>query len=326
MKRQFHLAWWGEVGRTAKPLHLAIDEYAQQVRMIEHAGVEMVVLGAEEQLSFSPGVIAGALAPRVGDIGLVPHLCVDDYPPYKLARLMSTLDNVAVGSIGWDIGVGGAGEGRADYWLTKEYLDVCRKLWASWAPGALIEDTGSGIFADAAKVRPINHRGEHFQVAGPLNTVPLRGAPLLVMQAAGDEGLEFAGEQADLVVVGGRSSEEIGAAVASVRESARAAGRAERDVSVYLDVEIAVDEARSHVSITGSATGGVVLAGRYADVASQLAGMVDATLVDGVLIRGRWDPVHTTITCTQVLGTLRRDGRLKQRSQRAVGLRERLIG
>ena len=43
-------------------------------------------------------------------------------------------------------------------------MDVVRRLWRSWEPDAIREDTEDGVFADHTKVHPINYDGEFFKV------------------------------------------------------------------------------------------------------------------------------------------------------------------
>ncbi len=52
-----------------------------------------------------------------------------------------------------------------------EFMDVCRKLWASWDEDAVVMDRDAGIFADPAKVHRIDHEGRFFKSRGPLNVV-----------------------------------------------------------------------------------------------------------------------------------------------------------
>src|ERR1700723_2355648 len=51
----------------------------------------------------------------------------------------------------------------------EEFMRVVNALWDSWAEDALIDDRASGIYAKADRIRPINHRGDFYQVEGPLN-------------------------------------------------------------------------------------------------------------------------------------------------------------
>ena len=56
----------------------------------------------------------------------------------------------------------------ARYERAAEFLDVAGKLWDSWDDDAVVADKESGVWADADRVRPIDHEGKHFKFAGPL--------------------------------------------------------------------------------------------------------------------------------------------------------------
>jgi alkanesulfonate monooxygenase SsuD/methylene tetrahydromethanopterin reductase-like flavin-dependent oxidoreductase (luciferase family) len=73
------------------------------------------------------------------------------------------------------------------------FVEVATKLWDSWADDAMLADKQAGVHADAAKVRPINHRGRFLRVDGPLN-VPCspQGYPLLVQAGSSEDGRQFA--------------------------------------------------------------------------------------------------------------------------------------
>lgn len=325
MTQQFRLAWRADVSTSAKPLSTAIDDYAAQVRMLERSGVDFAVLGQSRRLGFNPGVIAGALAPRAGGIGLVPDLVTVDYPPYKLARLMATLDMVTGGRIGWQVRTRAAEAVPDEYAIADEYLDVCRKLWGSWAPDALVEDIETAVFADAAKVRPINHAGKYFTVTGPLNTIPLRGAPLLVHLPETAEDCEFSGRHADVAILGRGTVEAVTGARDAVRAGAEKTGREPDAVQVLCAVAIHVDEAAPGVTVSGKSADRLSLHGPSAGIAARLETLVRETGTDGVLVHGDWDPVRTTQICTQVFGTLRRRGLIRAQDAAVTGLRERVL-
>ena len=58
----------------------------------------------------------------------------------------------------------------------------------------------AGIYARADRIRPINHRGDFYQVAGPLNLPRCpQGRPVLVQAGSSDTGRRFAARHADAV-------------------------------------------------------------------------------------------------------------------------------
>jgi FMN-dependent oxidoreductase (nitrilotriacetate monooxygenase family) len=79
-------------------------------------------------------------------------------------------------------------------------MEVVKALWDSWAADAVIDDRESGIYARADRIRPIDHRGGFYQVAGPLN-IPRcpQGRPVLVQAGSSDTGRRFAARHAEAV-------------------------------------------------------------------------------------------------------------------------------
>jgi alkanesulfonate monooxygenase SsuD/methylene tetrahydromethanopterin reductase-like flavin-dependent oxidoreductase (luciferase family) len=104
------------------------------------------------------------------------------------------------GRVGWNIvtsslasaarNFGGAGQlNHADrYARGEEFMNVVNALWDSWAEDAVIDDGAGGIYAHADRIRPINHRGDFYHVAGPL-----------VQAGTSDTGRGFAARRADAV-------------------------------------------------------------------------------------------------------------------------------
>jgi FMN-dependent oxidoreductase (nitrilotriacetate monooxygenase family) len=77
---------------------------------------------------------------------------------------------------------------------------VAQKLWDSWQDDAVLADKTAGIWADADKIRIIDHEGRHFKVRGPLN-VPRspQGHPLIVQAGSSEDGKDLAARYADAV-------------------------------------------------------------------------------------------------------------------------------
>lgn len=67
------------------------------------------------------------------------------------------------------------------YARAAEFVDVCKGLWDSWEDDAFPRDVESGIFSALDKLHTLDHVGESFRCAGPLN-VPRspQGHPLFV--------------------------------------------------------------------------------------------------------------------------------------------------
>ncbi|RLQ85224.1 NtaA/DmoA family FMN-dependent monooxygenase [Notoacmeibacter ruber] len=157
-----------------------------------------------------PTLLFAALATETRSIGLLTTLSTQFYPPYIAARQLQSLNRLSKGRAGWNIVTGLDGHqnfGREKasssaerYRQAGEFERVVQELWRSFPAEAITLDRSTGRFADATRIRPIDHRGEDFAVAGPLNLPALPNAPIPIAQAgASPDGRDFAAAIADLV-------------------------------------------------------------------------------------------------------------------------------
>jgi FMN-dependent oxidoreductase (nitrilotriacetate monooxygenase family) len=176
--------------------------------------------------------------------------------PYPFARRMSTLDHLTDGRAGWNVvtsylesgarNMGMKAQASHDerYDVADEYLEVCYALWeGSWENGAVVRDREQGVFADPAKVHPIEHDGRWFDVPGIHLSEPSRQRTPVIFQAgASGRGRRFAGRHAEAIFTSGPTIEVIAPLVAQLREELRAAGREAGDARVYTMATVIVDE------------------------------------------------------------------------------------
>ena len=159
-----------------------------------------------------PLTTLAALAMATERIGLIATASTTYTEPYNLARQFCSLDHISRGRIGWNIvttwspqagsNFGGIGQvSHADrYERAEEYMSVVRGLWDSWADDAVLDDRATGRYADPTLVRQINHKGPHYQVAGPLNLPRSpQGRPVFVQAGSSDTGRKFAARHAEAV-------------------------------------------------------------------------------------------------------------------------------
>ena len=135
-------------------------------------------------------MVAALMTQVTSRIGIVPTFGTYAYPPYLLARLVATLDQVSAGRIGWNavtgssdfaamnFGMNGMPEHDLRYDMADEYMDVVQQLWGSWQPGAIIADRASGILVDHTKVHAVNYEGKFYKTRGPLNSGPAPAGPV----------------------------------------------------------------------------------------------------------------------------------------------------
>jgi FMN-dependent oxidoreductase (nitrilotriacetate monooxygenase family) len=158
-----------------------------------------------------------ALVPLIGQatsrIGIVATLATSFYPPFIAARLAATLDHLTGGRFGLNIvtahndrsaqnfGLDKHYEHDLRYEMADEWMDVVDRLWRSWAPGAVVADEATGVFADASKVKPINFAGRFYKSRGPLNTYAgPQGRPVICQAGGSPAGRAFAAKHADTLL------------------------------------------------------------------------------------------------------------------------------
>src|SRR5215471_8001059 len=206
MKRQLHLnlfihsrghheASWRH--RDSSPLPLTDIRYYQDLAQRAEVGLfdaiflaDQLALGDDASQAartwLEPVTVLAAVAAVTSRIGLIATCSTTYTEPFNLARQFGSLDHISNGRVGWNIvtswlataaaNYGSAGQvTHADrYVRAEEFMAVVEALWDSWAEDAVIDDRAGGQYAKPGRIRPIDHKGEYYQVPGPWT---LRGPP-----------------------------------------------------------------------------------------------------------------------------------------------------
>ena len=188
--------------------------------------------------SFEPFTLLSALAGATERIGLVATASTTFDAPYHIARRFASLDHLSGGRAGWNVVTTanpdaalnfGAEEQMAHgdrYVRAREFVDVVKGLWDSFADDAFVRDVDSGIYFDPARMHVLDHHGPHLNVRGPLNIArPVQGWPVIVQAGSSEPGRQLAAETAEIVF---SAEADIVAArrfYADVKGRMRAAGR-----------------------------------------------------------------------------------------------------
>lgn len=242
-----HAQWRRPDSRVEQMFSLGF--YADLAREADLGGVDAIFLPDTVQLDTAPLeqfggfsrpdglVLAAALAAVTEHVRLVPtvHAAFDE--PYATARRIQSLHQLSGGRAGWNVvaGLGGREnfahrcpeDGAPAYARTDEFIDVVRALWAGYPADALVLDRAEGRFADASRVRPINHLGKAFQVAGPINVPARPGREPMLFQAGGSaDWIALAARTADAVFI---AAPDLETAVRTRTDLHRAAERIDRD-------------------------------------------------------------------------------------------------
>jgi FMN-dependent oxidoreductase (nitrilotriacetate monooxygenase family) len=246
--RGHHEASWRHP--AASPLPLTDIRYYQDVAQRGEAGLfDSIFLADQLALDgdvaragrswLEPITALAALATSTNHIGLIATASTTYTEPFNLARQFASIDHMSGGRAGWNIvtswlataarNYGGTAQvSHADrYARGEEFVQVVKALWNSWADDAVVDDRASGQYAQPDRIRPINHDGEFYKVAGPLN-IPRspQGRPVFVQAGSSDTGRRFAARHAEAVFTAQMEKATAQAFYADLKALAAAEGRA----------------------------------------------------------------------------------------------------
>jgi FMN-dependent oxidoreductase (nitrilotriacetate monooxygenase family) len=265
--KPFHLGWflqgssaqaWGEpwTGHIGTEW-MVPDLFMDMARSLERACFDYILLedssyvgesyGASRDIYLrnaiavprqDPSVVAALMTQVTSRLGIVPTFSTFAYPPYLLARLVASLDQVSRGRIGWNMvtgssdvaarnfGLDGLPEHDLRYDMADEYMDVVNGLWGSWEPGAIVADGESGVFIDPERVHAIDYAGQYYRSHGPLNSGPCpQGRPVIAQAGGSPRGRQFASKHADTIVASVKGAAGMKAYRDDLRARATAQGR-----------------------------------------------------------------------------------------------------
>ncbi len=185
-----------------------------------------------------PLTLLSAVASATSRIGLVATLTASYNEPFNVARQFASLDLISGGRAGWNLvttGLEGAARnyGREEhfehslrYRRAREHLSVVQGLWDSYEDDAFPRDKASGVFLDKGKLHALNHRGEFFSVAGPLNiSRSPQGQPVIFQAGSSEDGRELAAQVAEGIFATSDSFEDAQRFYADIKQRTAAAGR-----------------------------------------------------------------------------------------------------
>jgi FMN-dependent oxidoreductase (nitrilotriacetate monooxygenase family) len=158
-----------------------------------------------------PSTLVPILTTATSHLGVGVTLSTAFEHPYSMVRRLSSFDHLSSGRIAWNIvssysrsewdAYGAEMTLRGDrYERMEEYMELCYKLWDSWAPDAVLADKASGVYADPAKVREVVHDGAYYRCRARSFVSPSpQGRPVLWQAGSSDRGRDFAAKHAEAV-------------------------------------------------------------------------------------------------------------------------------
>jgi FMN-dependent oxidoreductase (nitrilotriacetate monooxygenase family) len=256
--RQLHLnAFLMSVGHHEASWRLAesdpfasaeVSHYQDLARIAERGLLDSVFFADSPSLmsnparrpaeAIEPTLLLAAMAAVTERIGLIATGSTTYDEPYNVARRFASLDAISHGRAGWNVVTSAADDAGANfgyvtipghatrYARAQEFLEVVTGLWSGWEPGAVVADKAAGVYADPARIRPLDHHGEHFSVRGPLNVGrSAQGWPVLVQAGSSPDGIALAARFAEAVFTAQRSLEDGQAFYRDLKSATARAGR-----------------------------------------------------------------------------------------------------
>jgi alkanesulfonate monooxygenase SsuD/methylene tetrahydromethanopterin reductase-like flavin-dependent oxidoreductase (luciferase family) len=165
---KFHLAFFDD--RLGMP-----DRYGDEFATTVKHGIRATKL--------DPLTVALVMGLATERLGIGTTYSTTYYEPFHVARIFATTDLMLGGRAAWNVvtslndseaanfGLKSHLEHDLRYDRADEFMEVVMGHWDTWADDAIRLDRASGVFADPAKVKRLDHSGRFFKSRGPF-TVP----------------------------------------------------------------------------------------------------------------------------------------------------------
>lgn len=265
-----HIGAWRHPNAVANA-GVNIQHFIELTRLAEAAKFDMIFVEdaaairerdpnlasqAARSTMFEPLSLLAALAVNTSHIGLVATASTTYNEPYGLARAFASLDQLSGGRAGWNL-VTSASELEAEnfvssglrphtqrYERAEEFAGAAMALWDGVDSDAYrISDR---VYADPAKLHPVDHHGKHFTVTGLLDSARSpQGRPVVVQAGASDAGKNLAARTADVVFTAAQTIEQAQAYYADLKSRMTGFGRKPDDIKILPGVSPIVANSES---------------------------------------------------------------------------------
>jgi FMN-dependent oxidoreductase (nitrilotriacetate monooxygenase family) len=191
-----------------------INWYIELARRAEEAKFDLVFIVDSQFITadspphylnrLEPITLLSALAVSTTHIGLVATMTTSYNDPFNVARRLASLDLISGGRSGWNVVTSGDAGAAANFSRDEhfdydtryarglEFVRVAQGLWDSYEADAFPRDRATRTFLDPTRQHQLNHRGEHFQVQGPLNVSRSpQGQPVIFQAGDSEQGRDL---------------------------------------------------------------------------------------------------------------------------------------
>ncbi|WP_328491999.1 LLM class flavin-dependent oxidoreductase [Streptomyces sp. NBC_00414] len=254
---------------VAKNASIDINYYIKQAQAAEHALFDALFVVDSQFINstypshylnrLEPLTLLSAVATHTRHIGLVGTASSTYNSPFNLARRFASLDHISGGRAGWNVvtsfdtgtsrnyGLDEHLDYATRYGRALEFVQVARGLWDSYEDDAFPADVERDVFLDPAKLHELNHEGEHFKVAGPLNlSRSPQGQPVIFQAGVSEEGRDLAAQVAEGIYAPGGSLQQARDYYADIKKRTASYGRDPEHIKIFIHggpIVAATDEA-----------------------------------------------------------------------------------
>ncbi|MDH6220289.1 LLM class flavin-dependent oxidoreductase [Streptomyces pseudovenezuelae] len=243
--------------RVAKNASIDINYYIRLAQAAEHALFDALFIVDSQFINstypahylnrLEPLTLLSAVATHTKHLGLVGTASSTYNSPFNLARRFASLDHISGGRAGWNVvtsfdtgtsknfGLDEHLDYATRYGRALEFVQVARGLWDSYEDDAFPADVDRGVFLDPAKLHELDHAGEHFKIAGPLNlSRSPQGQPVIFQAGVSEEGRDLAAQVAEGIFAPGGTLESARDYYADIKKRTAAYGRDPDHVKVLI--------------------------------------------------------------------------------------------
>ncbi|MFD3583810.1 NtaA/DmoA family FMN-dependent monooxygenase [Streptomyces sp. NPDC058683] len=243
--------------RVAKNASIDINYYIAQAQAAEHALFDALFIVDSQFINatypahylnrLEPLTLLSAVATHTRHIGLVGTASSTYNSPFNLARRFASLDHISGGRAGWNVvtsfdtgtsrnyGLDEHLDYATRYGRALEFVQVARGLWDSYEDDAFPADVARGVFLDTAKLHELNHEGEHFRIAGPLNlSRSPQGQPVIFQAGVSEEGRDLAAQAAEATFAPGGSFQQAQEYYADIKKRTASYGRDPEGIKIFI--------------------------------------------------------------------------------------------
>ncbi len=242
-----------------------INWYIELARRAEEAKFDLVFIVDSQFITadspphylnrLEPITLLSALAVSTTHIGLVATMTTSYNDPFNLARRLASLDLISGGRSGWNVVTSGDAGAAANfsrdehfdydtrYGRGLEFVRVAQGLWDSYEEDAFPRDRSTRTFLDPTRQHQLNHRGEHFQVQGPLNVSRSpQGQPVIFQAGDSEQGRDLGATIAEGIFTFAPTIEQAQAFYADLKGRAAAKGRSPDEIVIMPAVSVYVGD------------------------------------------------------------------------------------